>query len=216
MTQQQKTVRVYTTGPLYGKNVVLGGRKFVNGVATVSGTQEQLAPVLRKLARGWQAYPEGSAELKAMLGDTDGKRGQVQAASEQGSAESFRGDGESRKQGAGSESEQVGGEHVERDERASGVLSSGNGHLDSGIPEQHSGGSAEEQPDPEDSVNPQLARVVYNLDPDNDSHWTQTGKPALNAITEGYGAGDVTRSDVNRSAPGWNREKARQAALSNL
>lgn len=210
MTSQQ-TIRVHTTGVYAGKTVTLGGHRFVNGVAEFTGSQEELQPLLRKLARGWQAYPEGSEELAALQEQGNGERGTDHTASQPRPDESVQRDGESRQQGSVQESEHVGGEHAEAQAGDTGGVSGGHGHSNSGLSEQHSSESGAES-----SVNPQLARIVYDLDPDNDNHWTQTGKPALSAVTEGYGSGDVTRSDVNKAAPGWNRDKAREYAVSQL
>jgi len=218
-SQKQQKVRVFTTGRYQGKSVVLGGHRFDQGVATFVGTEDQLQPVLRKLARGWQAYPEGSAELRALYqhgsGGGHGERGDVQAAQGKRNSEPVLGDGQSGQQGAEEQAGSAGVGYAQADARQGRVLSGGDGHGDAGLPEQHSNGS-EGRPDSSESVNPQLARVVRNLDPDNDQHWTKSGKPSLAAVTEGYGSGDVTRSDINRAAPGWDRDTARQKALEDI
>lgn len=56
-----------------------------------------------------------------------------------------------------------------------------------------------------------LAAVLAQLDPDNDDHWTQQGKPALAAVEAAYGSSAITRADVEAAAPGLTREAAKAA-----
>ena len=60
--------------------------------------------------------------------------------------------------------------------------------------------------------NERLAKAVMSLDPNNDEHWTQTGKPAMSAIEMAYGSSGITRAQVEAAAPGFTREVASQQA----
>lgn len=64
------------------------------------------------------------------------------------------------------------------------------------------------------SVNPKLRKAIEALDPDDDSHWTQTGKPRMDVVEQNYGSADITRRDVNEAKPDWDRDKAREAGES--
>ena len=61
----------------------------------------------------------------------------------------------------------------------------------------------------EGEVNEKLLAAVLSLDPDNDAHWTQDGKPAIAAVVESYGSNDVKRADINLVVPDYDREAAR-------
>lgn len=39
------------------------------------------------------------------------------------------------------------------------------------------------------------------LDPKDPEHWTEAGKPRLDAVVKFFGAATVTRKDVDRVAP---------------
>ena len=54
-----------------------------------------------------------------------------------------------------------------------------------------------------------LAEALNHLDPADDEHWTQAGKPALEAVERFYGSSSVTRKDIEAARPGWGREDAR-------
>lgn len=58
-----------------------------------------------------------------------------------------------------------------------------------------------------------LADAIAKLDPEDDEHWTSNNLPALD-ILAALTAGKVARKDVEESAPGHTRAKAREAFLS--
>lgn len=61
-------------------------------------------------------------------------------------------------------------------------------------------------------LNEKLQKAVLGLDPEDDSHWTKDGKPAMTAAEKLYGSSGLTRADVEAAAPGFTREKAKAAA----
>lgn len=63
-------------------------------------------------------------------------------------------------------------------------------------------------------VNQRLVDAVSKLDPENEEHWTRTGKPAMSAIETFYGSSDITRADVDAAAPGLSRDSAKEKAKS--
>lgn len=67
-----------------------------------------------------------------------------------------------------------------------------------------SGGIADE------STKPTLAEAIGQLDPENESAWTSNNLPAIDLLSELTGL-KVTRSDVEATAAGYTRAKARAA-----
>lgn len=65
------------------------------------------------------------------------------------------------------------------------------------------------QPEPEPQGNPKLVAALKSLDPNNNGHWTQAGKPSLTALESAYGSADFTRSSIEAAMPGFSRETAR-------
>lgn len=55
-----------------------------------------------------------------------------------------------------------------------------------------------------------LAESIGQLDPENDDHWTQAGKPAIPAVENLFGK-KIKRDDVEAAAPGFDRAIAQQA-----
>ncbi len=59
--------------------------------------------------------------------------------------------------------------------------------------------------EPVHEVNEKLKRAVLGLDPKNDTHWTQSGKPSMDAVEKSYGSAGITRADIDAVAPGFRR-----------
>ncbi|MEE9160020.1 MAG: hypothetical protein V3U60_16745 [Gammaproteobacteria bacterium] len=60
----------------------------------------------------------------------------------------------------------------------------------------------------------QIAAAVRDLDPENDDHWTDAGLPAMKAVEDVVGTKAIKRADVEAAAPGWDRDRALEAATS--
>lgn len=61
----------------------------------------------------------------------------------------------------------------------------------------------------------EIGRGLDALDPEDDSHWTQKGLPALAALAA-HLAAPVSRAEVHVARPGFDREAARQALTAGL
>lgn len=59
-----------------------------------------------------------------------------------------------------------------------------------------------------DPPNAKLLRAIARLDPLNDEHWTQEGKPSVASVEKLYGSGDVTRKDIEAVASDLRRSNA--------
>lgn len=70
-------------------------------------------------------------------------------------------------------------------------------------------------PDP-DGENERLRAAVLGLDANDDDAWTNSGKPAMEAVQKAYGAADVTRAQVEGLCPGYDRVQAREQQGKNV
>lgn len=191
-------VELVLTGPYTGATKVLNGHYFENGVCRMVGDPNALAGAIKYLGRCYQAYPRGSVEHQEAV---NGKR-DSQADAKQGAPEQVQSDLQPRRSGPAADAA------VDRNaadapaEGTAGVLPSGDGQENAGLPSE---------PAPPEVTNEKLKNVILALDPDNDGHWTQAGKPAMTAVEEAYGSTDITRRDVTNAVPNWDRETAREA-----
>lgn len=209
------TVTLVLTGANAGRTCVLRNRKFENGRHQFTADPEVVQSVCTYMGRCYEAFPEGSEELKlAQARDrgediTDGGDTDASEASESGPTEAVPGDDHEELGSAAAEAADERGVDAGSDGGDSGSGPVGDGHEDSGL----SASSAGEEHGAGD--NPRLKGVIQDLDPDLDENWTKAGKPALAAVQKAYGA-DVTRQDINNAAPGWDREKAQEKALADM
>jgi len=171
-------------GAFAGKTITLGTLpyNFVNGRFSLRATPEDTALVSRALERNWQAFPEGHPKIQEF---EDGQR-------------NLHPDGEQPVQ-----SEiQPEGERTSPD----------NETTNSEIATENTTGTAEPVSigDGQPAVlvaepNKKLLKAVMKLDPVNEAHWTQDGKPAIAAVASLYGASDVTRADIEAVAENYRR-----------
>ena len=67
----------------------------------------------------------------------------------------------------------------------------------------------EETPNPAQVlVLARLEAALRKLDPNNDEHWTKSGKPAVAAVEQFYGSADITRTDIEAAIPDFDRAAA--------
>jgi hypothetical protein len=166
-----------------GKDIVFDAGmtkyKFTGGKMELTGTPTQLAGVIAYLGRCYQAFPEGSAELRAAQeglrnggGKTDPNRTEDNAG------------------GAGE-----------------GLSIATEAH-DGSRGQQDDARKAGEEDAPGNGAR-SIAEALKQLDPHNDSHWNADGKPRMSAVEAFLGRTDVTRAQVEAVAPGLTREKVR-------
>ncbi len=81
------------------------------------------------------------------------------------------------------------------------------------VPYLRLGASSQSNPDPADTkaadLDEAVRAAVRALDPANDDHWTQAGLPAMRAVEQSVGNRGVSREDINRLMPGYERPQAR-------
>lgn len=194
-------IRMILAGPYAGQNKVINGHVFENGVCHLEGDPTHLGGAIKYLAT-YQAYPEGSPELAVKPEEPDHG---TQAAPDPGANEPDR---EEDPQG---EDEPRGDEQSEDP-----TFSFGDGDSEPGQAGVHPEGDGHEGSAvaPEAGNGDKLRDAILSLDPEDDSHWTPTGKPKMDAVAAAYGSEGLVRADVNSAVPNWDRDRAReQAAL---
>jgi hypothetical protein len=188
-------VRMVLTGHYAGNTMSIAGAKFEKGECYLPGPLANWDPLIRILAT-YNAWPKGSEEyMLAMKRDEENGIGNFALGKERPSNNSGVDSDESESD------EGEGNPDAPSLDDAGGLVSRGSG------PE---GGSSNPEPDAlADQARSKLAKVVADLDPDNDEHWTAAGLPKLQVIEEGLSSGAVSRKDVEAVAPGYDRDSAR-------
>lgn len=59
---------------------------------------------------------------------------------------------------------------------------------------------------------PDIAAALLKLDPENDEHWTQGGKPSVDVVRELLGDDEIKRGNIDDVDPDFDREKALEIA----
>jgi hypothetical protein len=211
-------VNLVLAGHFSGETVVLGGQQFTDGVLSLQGEAQEIEGLIKYLGKNYQAYPEGSEQLKEIqkqLGeDSNGgsqDNGTVQETGEQPSS-GVRQDGAE----SASVPDLLGGTDDGDTGGGSGSIPEGDGHEDTGLHREEENGR--DNPNIVDSHQPnlKLQKVVLALDPDNDAHWSEEGLPAMAAIEQAMESTGILRAEVEASAPGHNREEAAKFSTEDL
>jgi len=188
-----------------GKTMNIGTHEFFSGRCLVQTSAESMGHIANYL-KSYSAFPKGSPEYDEAIKkeEENGIRSEVDKSDGQGTPEEVPSTDESSGEGASTEEADDSPSDADTPQGEEGVRTEGDGHEDSGIPNQPV------QPDT-GLLDVELKRAVMALDPDNNAHWTADGLPHLTIIEEAYGSTGITRQDVEIAAPGWNREKAKLA-----
>jgi len=194
-------VNMVLTGINKGKSGVFGKYKFLNGVCQLTGDAVNVQHAINYLARTYQAYPEGSDDL-------------ARAQKLYESKEEDNGDSDEPEEDAGSRRpEQVQGESGASGQKASELRNDAEQQSGSSTDAGAANGSGSEgsgQDAVVNAENPKLLSALKQLDADNDEHWRTDGKPTMDAVSNFYEAGDLTRQDVEKAWPGLNRDVMRK------
>lgn len=180
-----------------GRNITLDGRRFINGKYPVTGDPLKMAPFLAKMGTYYNAFPEGSAELRAAeeryREAWEVKHGKRNAPPKAESRPSAAAQPPLGSDGPEPRSE-AGGGGVGGSQREAGA--------DRRPPVSEGGGSG--SPDP-------LGAAILSLDPLDDANWTQGGLPQLSALEAKLGR-PVARKAVEAAMPGFTRDAAYKMA----
>lgn len=210
---QPRTHRLILTGPLAGKTIKLNGRHFKEGVLELYGKAEAVEGLITYMGRSYQAYLEGSDELrKAQARDaehlekTNGECDIQRTIRDEEGLDPGEGEVQPEGEGSTSEGDDNGDGSAEGSEGSEGGLPDRDGLQNAGISASEVGPGG---PFPE-TQDIALRNAVLALDPENDEHWTQGGKPAISAVEQAYDSTGVTRKDIQAAMPEWNRDKAKE------
>lgn len=191
------TRKLVLVGAHAGKTVVLrAGSKeyrFERGEIELTGPSLDVDNLSRFLLRYYQAYPEGSSELKEAQSRIKQEGNDVPEI----------------KKGKPSQSAEHAGRSVDQKGRAGGRASelsaAAYGRTDAEAFSRDAG--AEDALEDGQGL---IVRVLKKLDPGDESAWTADGKPKMAAVEALLGRTDVTRAQVDAALPGFDRDTARE------
>lgn len=193
---------LHLTGALRGKTVVLGGYPFVDGRFTVSGSLENVSGLIKYLGRSYQAYPEGSVELReAQERDRREANRGVRGANGNDSDRDKAASNDGVDGADGSGTSQAGGS----DDGETGV--NGSGGSTSGLSDRGGRPDAGDA-DESDESGPygEVRKALKRLDHTNDDDWTGDDRPAVARVTEILGR-QINRAEIDAAAPDFRRVK---------
>lgn len=188
------TITFVLTGPRAGKTVTLGKRwPFRGGKMRYRGQTENMQNVAHILGTYYQAFPEGSQELReaqeAWAARMEGQDGvsHVQAPAQQ----------------------QRSPDPVHRSLQSGGEGFVPQAPVDGSGPAPAEGGGVQAVAEGNGESERSLRQALAELNPDNDDHWTQGGRPSLSALQAQLHR-PVTRAEVDRAAPRFDRSSAQK------
>lgn len=201
------TIKLVLVGPHAGKNILLHHHNFKKGVVNIQGTVEANKGLIRFMSKSYNAHVENSKEYEHAVDEY------AKALKESGDAtQELQGSVQSERKGSTEEeTTQVGGStEVEQASESGLEVSEGDRQEDSGDDDETTVENLDDEMKLASPVNYALEKAVRDLDPENDKHWTQAGLPAISAIVEAIGSGEVTRADIKEVAPDWTRDMSRE------
>lgn len=204
-------------GPRAGQTAVINGHKFVNGIYRVVLSPVQVVPLMKVLG-AYGAYAVGTADYEKAVKEAEANGAdEVSEGSRSGDPEEVPGAGGSDGSGPAEAEADDGAGAVTAEGVSEGHDSTGDGHEHARIPKFEESADQPEPSEPEAVGSDEVATAMMKLDPSNDDHWVMTGahkgKPKLLAVEEAYGRSGLTRQDLEAALPGWDRDKALEAAL---
>lgn len=208
------------SGPYTGRTIRLRGIQFIEGKARLLQEPEQIEGLITYMAKCYQAYPEGSSELRAAQERwrehlERSKHGQLQdgASAQPRPAGEVPRDVQPAGGGPGSPSPEV----VRSDDAAQpgdpGVRPDGQERPGSAPPEAAGRPATPEAAPAREGHGPETATLIeaiQSLDPENDEVWTAGGQPTVAAVAGASGMPGVTRARITMAIPGFDRNKARE------
>lgn len=197
------SVKMVLTGKYAGETVKMHGKQFTNGVVLVRAANKQdLEPQMRWLERMCQAFAEGSQALKDAQDHWEtinGVQHKVHMPPEQRNS---AGVGSGQPSAAGGVPENA---PANRD----GVITNGPAPGDEGLRSNRSG---HEHTGLRPEQMTAIRKALSDLDPLNDSHWTDSGLPSVEVVANVVADQTVSREVLRSVEPDFNREKALEMA----
>ena len=202
-------------GVLKGKTKNVNGHQFIDGISAFAVEPGASLFVQKHLAT-YNAYAKGTQEYDEALkkeNEENGVSNNVHTGSEHGQADEVP----DRVRETSGQITKATSDFWDRaadgEDGAAGVRSEGDGHEDTGLPKFEVEKDRAQPEEPSIEQNREILVALQKLDPNEDSHWTTTGKPMLKVVEDVYGRAGITRQDVESAAPGYNRDKALEALM---
>jgi hypothetical protein len=211
MSDVRKTTLILV-GHYAGRTIKIRNLQFVEGKAEFNANPADAHGLITYYGRCYQAYPEGSQELKdALAREQEAQNGerQIQEDGERSEEEPVSGDLQPSWEGSPEEEADAVIPDVEPEAGPDGRFPSWDRQPDSGSPEEtaeHVGLS--EQPVARPQIDARIEASVRKLNPDNDDHWTTLGLPKISAVYDAHPNNEdiISRKAIERAVGEWNRE----------
>ena len=172
-------IRLVLTGGRAGHTGLLGKFRFVDGIMEFEGDAKAITGICTYMARVYQAYPEGSEELR---------HGNGTVSPPAGTAEPVQGGSVHEQSGSASKAADDGGGTTDPQAGpASGTSPSRDRYADARLD--------------------RIREAVMTLDNDNDDHWSADGLPRVDVIATMAGDPSIRRKDVTQAVPDLSRKK---------
>lgn len=178
------TRTVVLTGARAGQTCTLnhGRFRFKNGKLVLRGDGTKVARMMRILANQYQAFELGSDELEA----ASGQRDLPEAEEHQDEEPALQRRIQPGREGTPSPSAEQRGGADGTGQGEAGVLPPWNGHADPRVD--------------------RIRKALTKLDHARDRQWTNEGLPKVSVVAQRAKLPDLTRREIMRAAPGFNRE----------
>lgn len=190
-------MKLILTGHYAGKTITLNGYKFENGELDVGNDLKKIDSLVKYFA-SYNAFLAGSPELAEAQ-----ERDRINKESSHGASEIL--DGQNGSQSGGVSPNKPGtGETGSGGTSGAEANSAGRVSAGGGVPE----GRVASELATDDPKMLMIIDALKALDPTSDEHWTDAGLPRVDAVAEASKVADVTRTDIEKAIPGWNRDTA--------
>jgi len=180
-------IKLTVFGANAGKTFNFRGFGFNNGVLVLNGSAAENDGVIKYLGRTVQAFPDGHERLENSNGERDTK-----ADTQPGHTETVSSGIQPTGTGVATQTAAVSPAGGSAEAGSEGIHSEGSGQKDSWV----------------DGLKEKVTAAAKKLDPKNDDHWSQLGKPMVAAMQQLSGIPTLTRRDIDNFLPGLAREKA--------
>lgn len=198
-------MKLILTGHYAGQTITINGSTFVKGELPLKGDLKSMDGLIRYMAT-YNAFLAGSDEL-AEAQERDRMNKEIA-----NGADTIL-DGEGTDAGGAPANDADTGSASGAGATGTPVDGAGSGTEGDGVSGGCEGDAAPQTSDP------QVLKIIdalKSLNPDVTDHWTDGGLPRVAAVEAGSGVVGVTRKDIEAALPGWNRDKAIDAALADM
>lgn len=183
-----------------GKKAIVEDYQWKRGEMTIDLPEEDMQGVVRYLRRTYRAYPAGSAALQEAI-DQDIRNPQLQTKLDQEGVERSYVEGDIQIGAVRDQAAAVPAHGVPGGAAPQGAaIGRGAAGAAGGGPGAGAAGDG-----PGDARKAELTAALHRLDPMEDEHWTQDGRPRIDAVEAISGMTGVSRAEVDAAKPNFTR-----------